>query len=250
MGDYILFSGTGTCQIREDRAASSVLIEVQGTRFVYDMGRRVSENLFSAGFKSDDIEHLVFSHHHPDHISDLIAFLQGGAWSREDLRKKNVNIYAYPETLDCVKRLMETFPLEYYCNPQTPYEINYHSITSSEFQVENLEISSFPIPHGELSSCGIKFEAGGQLVAITGDGSFSDEMTEFLTDADIAIFDSGHMTQDSIISLAVRTQAKRLICTHVYDNSMKVEPLQEEAVKQGYEGQIELAEDFMKIDLQ
>src|SRR5215472_9523073 len=85
--------GTGTCQIEHERRASSVLLELDQTYVLFDCGHGVVQRLLEAGVRHNQLQHIVLSHFHPDHVSDLVPFLQAGAWSRDDPRTTDVHIY-------------------------------------------------------------------------------------------------------------------------------------------------------------
>ena len=66
----LVILGTGTCQLEPNRMASSVLVQLPEAQFVFDMGRGISLRLVEVGLRQDDIEHVVLSHFHADHIGD------------------------------------------------------------------------------------------------------------------------------------------------------------------------------------
>jgi ribonuclease BN (tRNA processing enzyme) len=85
--------GTGTCQIEHERRASSVLLELDGTHILFDCGHGIVQRLLEVGVEHNQLQHIVFSHFHADHISDIIPFLQAGAFSRRNPRTSDVHIY-------------------------------------------------------------------------------------------------------------------------------------------------------------
>src|SRR5204863_6434583 len=89
----ITLLGTGTCQIEVERRASSVLLDLEGTYVLFDCGHGVVQRLLEAGVGHNQLEHIVLSHFHPDHVSDIIPFLQAGAWSQRDPRTTDIHIY-------------------------------------------------------------------------------------------------------------------------------------------------------------
>ena len=72
MRDRIVILGTGTCQILPHRLPSSILIELTHLRLLYDIGPGILGRLCKSGLKQDDICHIILSHFHPDHVTDLI----------------------------------------------------------------------------------------------------------------------------------------------------------------------------------
>lgn len=73
MNDKLVILGTGTCELRADRMASSVLVhlhdcQLNGRYVLFDIGRGIANRLAQLKLKSDDIEHIILSHFHPDHV--------------------------------------------------------------------------------------------------------------------------------------------------------------------------------------
>ena len=81
--------GTGTCQLEDGRTASSALIELDDLRLVFDCGRGVAARLAELGYRQDQLPHIVISHFHADHVSDLVPLMQAGSWSRTDPRNRD-----------------------------------------------------------------------------------------------------------------------------------------------------------------
>src|SRR5579864_5339415 len=105
----ITLLGTGTCQIERERRASSVLLDLDGLPILFDCGHGVVQRLLEAGIAHDRLNHIVLSHFHPDHVSDIIPLLQAGAWSRRDPRSSDLHIYGPDGTQNLVDGLMHIF---------------------------------------------------------------------------------------------------------------------------------------------
>lgn len=95
--------GTGTAQIEFERRASSVLLELDWTYgkkdrtyILFDCGHGVVQRLLERGVQHQQVDHIVLSHFHADHVSDLIPFLQAGAHSRHNPRLTDLHIYGPP----------------------------------------------------------------------------------------------------------------------------------------------------------
>ncbi|MDC0358339.1 ribonuclease Z [Oligoflexia bacterium] len=236
--------GTGTCQIDPTRMGSSVLIRTEAFNVVYDFGRGVTLRLFEVGLKNDDVEHIILSHLHPDHFSDLIPFLHAAMWSRVDPRTKDLQIYApagSAEIMDGIIDLIDRKHMEAAC-----FNVHVQELQSGSFTIGALEFQAVKLPHAE--NRGLRFLLGGKLVALTGDTPFCEEEVELLEGADLAIIDSGHLSDDELIQLAVLSQAKRIYCSHLY-RELKAEVLNRAAKQQGYLGELIVGEDLMQLEL-
>jgi len=130
--------GTGTCQIQKHRMASSVLVDLGNLKFVYDFGRGTIQRLLEAGLAHNDINHIILSHFHPDHLSDIIPFLHAASWSRIDPRTKDLNIYGPLGIKALINKIINLF------NPgdlaRGPYRLNVYEIAKDKFSIDIHEI--------------------------------------------------------------------------------------------------------------
>jgi ribonuclease BN (tRNA processing enzyme) len=84
--------------------------------------------------------------------------------------------------------------------------------------------------------------------AIAGDATINADLASLLKDAKIGVFDSGHISDDEIVELAVQTQAKALVCSHQY-RALDEDVLDQDAKARGYAGRLVVAKDLMQFDL-
>lgn len=234
--------GSGTCQLVVGQAASSVLIEIDAFRLVFDLGRGIAMRLAEAGLRQDDVQHLFLSHFHPDHLSDLIPYLHSAAHSRCDIRTKDLNIYGPPGVQVQMWRLLSLFgPLDL-SSPN--FKICIHEVGEGEITIgdHKFEICSLP-PAGNH---GLRFKVAGKIVAITGDSDFHQQEEDFLRGVDVAIIDAGHLTDDEIICLAVKSQPRQLVCSHLYRELRHAE-LSHQLKQSGYQGNLIIAYDGLVL---
>ncbi len=102
----LVLLGTGTCNLDSNRAGSAVLIELPGSRVVFDFGRGVAQRVAGMGYVQDDIQNVVLSHFHPDHLSDLVPFIHAGLYSTVDSRARDLCIFGPAGVREVVARLL------------------------------------------------------------------------------------------------------------------------------------------------
>jgi len=241
----ITLLGTGTCQLLEERIASSVLLELPELRLVYDFGRGVAVRLAGMGLRQDDIEHVVLSHFHADHVSDLIPFLHAASYSQVDPRTEDLHIYGPPGLEERMAALLSFFKPKELIDPDR-YAVHLHEVDSDRFEIGGRPFDWCDLP--PAGNRGLGFEVEGRSYGLTGDSSFHGEEVEFLRGRDCAVFDSGHLTDEEIIELAVQTDVPRLVASHVY-RELDVDFLMTEAVARGYRGDLSMGYDGMRIEL-
>jgi ribonuclease BN (tRNA processing enzyme) len=239
----ITLLGTGTSQITLERRASSVLIELDDTKIMFDCGHGVLQRLLEIGVHPNDINYIILSHFHPDHVSDLIPFFHTGAKAKHNPRTTDLHVYGpvgVRSFIDKVEKLFQpdTFRLPF-------YNIIVHEIGEEDFQIApyNFEFVSLP----PYENHGLRFTWHGRSFAITGDSYFHEQEIDFLRNVDLAIIDAGHLEEDKIIQLSVASQAKVIICSHIYGEIDRYR-LQALARAEGYRGTIEVGRDLLSLN--
>ena len=240
----ITLLGTGTCQIEFERRASSVLLELEGMPVLFDCGHGIVQRLLEAGFQHNEVNHIIVSHFHPDHVSDLIPFLQAGAWSRRNPRSSDLHIYGPSGVRKFIDGLMHVFGPSSFQQPS--YNISVHEVAEGQFSIGPYTFDSVSLP--PAGNYGLRFEWKGKRYAITGDSNFHEQEIAFLRDVDLAVIDSGHIEDDEIVQLAVASQVGTLVCSHLY-REIDAPRLQAQAEKAGYTGIIIVGRDLMSFVL-
>ncbi len=236
--------GTGTCQIEHERRASSVLLNLDGTYILFDCGHGVVQRLLEAGVHPNTLQHVLLSHFHPDHVSDLIPLFQAGAWSRKDQRTTDLHIYGPKGIHALIDSYIHIFGRSAFEQPS--YSLVVHEITSNSFSIGTHNFASVSLP--PAGNHGIRFTLNDKTYALTGDSYFHQQEIDFLREVDLAIIDSGHVGDDEIVALAVASQAKIVVCSHLY-RDLDATYLQEQAAEKEYTGKIVIGHDLMAFDL-
>lgn len=236
--------GTGTCQIEAERRASSVLLELASAYILFDCGHGVVQRLLEAGVRHDQIEHIVLSHFHPDHVSDLIPLMQAGAWSKRDPRHANLHIYGPAGVHDVLDGLMRIFKPTSFQQPH--YRVIVHEIAAGPYEIAGHRFEAVSLP--PAGNHGLRFTHNGRTYALTGDSYFHDEEIAFLSNVDFAVIDAGHISDDEIVELAVQAQPRLLVCSHLY-RDLNASQLQYQASQRGYKGKILVGRDLKSFAL-
>jgi ribonuclease BN (tRNA processing enzyme) len=236
--------GTGTCQIEFGRRASSVLLELDGTYILFDCGHGVVQRLLEVGVRHDQLQHIVLSHFHPDHVSDLIPILQAGAWSRRDPRTTDLHIYGPPGVQRLLDGLMELFSARDFCQPH--YELLVHELSAGDYLIAEHHCEAVSLP--PAGNHGLCFTYNGKRYALTGDSYFHEQEIACLQDVELAIIDAGHISDEEIVELAVASQVRHIICSHLY-RELNATQLQAQAVQRGYTGAISVGQDLQSFIL-
>jgi ribonuclease BN (tRNA processing enzyme) len=240
----ITLLGTGTCEIQSDRRASSVLIQLDGMPMLFDCGHGVVQRLLEVGIQHNELNHIVVSHFHPDHVSDLVPFLHAGAWSRRNPRTTDLYIYGPPGVQLLIDGFMNIFGESALRQPA--FDILVYEVAGGRFSIDSCDFDFISLP--PANNHGLRFVWRDRQYAITGDSNFHEKEIAFLNHVDLAIIDSGHLEDDEIVQLAAASQAKTIVCSHLY-REIEAPKLQLQAAKAGYMGTILVGRDLMTFEL-
>ena len=243
--DEIVLLGTGTCRLEPGRSTSAVFVEVGDRRWVFDFGRGTALRLVDLGLRQDDLRHVVISHFHTDHWSDLLPYLQAASHSPSDPRTVDLTIHSTPAVIAKLEALLALFaPDELIVTER--FRVRLHAVAGSRLELDGLELDFVSLP--PAGNHGLRFTGGSAVCALTGDSHFHQAEIDFLRGADLAVIDAGHLSDDEIVSLAAATSVPRIVCSHLY-RDLDAASLGRRAAARGYRGRLIVASDLERFAL-
>jgi phosphoribosyl 1,2-cyclic phosphate phosphodiesterase len=217
------------------RRRVSILVRYDNVRILVDTSPDLREQLLDAMVQ--DLEAVIWTHDHADHchgIDDLRQLYHA--------RGRPVAGYARPETVESLRRRFAYafegkggYPAVATVDP-LPDRINLGGVL----------VRTVDQPHGDITSAGLRFDAGGVSIGYSTDfNAMTDEMAALFEGLDLWVVDAlrrhPHPTHPHLGETLewIRTLgAKRAILTHM-DNSMDYRTLLGElpaGVEPGYDG--------------
>lgn len=245
--------GSGTYCPEVDRATAGYLLEADGKKIVFDMGRGALNNLYKAGHKYSDIDAVAISHMHPDHFNDLTSYLQllYHPPSEESKRESRVKLIGPEGFKDNIESLLCSWSKRIDKELVDVKEV----LATQEVKLGNLILTAYETIHSESLQCmSYRLEVNGKIFSYSGDTTDSWGLRDALRNADLALVEATmphsqlkytHLSGDLAGKIAQKQGVKRLALTHVkgfYDNAV-------EEAAQNYSGEIILAKDLDVIDV-
>lgn len=220
---------------RNRRRRVSVLVEHEVARILVDTGPDLREQLLDAGVA--DVDAVVWTHDHADHchgIDDLRQLYHA--------RGAPVAGYARRETLDSLRL---RFAYAFDGKGGYPPVVSGAALPE-ELRFGRLELRFVDQPHGDVTSVGIRFDAGGRSVGYSTDFNvLTDDMTSLFEGVDLWIVDAlrrrphpSHPHLSQALEWIGTVRPGRAVLTHM-DHSMDYRTLVTElpeGVEPGYDG--------------
>lgn len=230
---------------KKNGPCSGYLIQHEGFSLLIDCGSGVLSELQNY-IDLNDINHVILTHYHYDHFSDIGAYLFS--------RLVNTQLGRAVEEL-CVYGPEDE-------GMQEQVEAVAFSRFTSFNEKSQLEIGPFTCTFMRnihpVETYSIKIVCEGKSIVFTSDTSFNQDLVSLAANCDLLITEcslyegmdgagSGHMTSEHAGILAYQSKAKRVLLTHL-PHYGDLNDLVVSAKKQG-NSNIELAESGMLIEL-
>lgn len=224
-----------------------MVLDAGDLRILIDCSGSPSSRVVQAGLNFTDLDGLIVTHHHPDHIYGVPILLMN-LWLLG--RRGSFPIYGPAKTLQVIQKMMdlyewETWPdflrVDYRKVPLLPGA----HVVSNHF----VSIEASPVAH-MMPAIGLRMtnHQTGKVLVYTSDTMRDPEVVNLARDADILIHEAtgkyyGHSTGSDAARDALEANARRLVLIHY--PSVRGDPgaILEEA-KAIFQGPVELAEDF------
>lgn len=255
-----------------ERASASYLVKQDGkARVLIDFGGGAFLRFAQAKAKIEDLELILLTHLHIDHVAGLPALMKAGYFSE---RTETLNVLG-PKGNEYFPGLKEYLQLQF--GPKGAYRymsdilssesesfslLSYEVGSKKNMLIKSLKVAAIPVNHGIVPTLAYKVELDGKSIVFSGDTTAQSEALETLSkDVDILIahhaisaeacpFAKGlHMTPQRIAEVAALAKPKRLLLSHRMKRTLGSERQSETIIRQGYKGKLIWAEDLMEITL-
>jgi len=250
----VLGSSAGMPQ--SGRANSGYVLAVDGKLIQFDCGGGVSASFRRAGLKPEQIESIIISHCHPDHISELPLYVQMLYMAE---RIEPLQIYLPEEAIPAVK---EYFRACYLMPEKLPFEIDFVAIpTESNINLGDITIKPIPNRHlqgyrqlieeyaleNKMQSYSYRINIDNKSILYSADLGLEDDLFPHLENINLLVVESTHIDLEHLLKEAMTRGVGQIVLTH-FTESYDTEQALTLARKIGFDNLL-IACDGMQIDI-
>jgi ribonuclease BN (tRNA processing enzyme) len=246
----VIGSGTGIPSLR--RGAPGLLVISDGTRLLIDSGSGTLGRMLEVGVTYRDPDLLLYTHIHPDHVSDLVPIIFASKYA-DHPREKELLCIGGPGFRSYFEKLKNLYGS--WIEPKS-YPLTIKEISHEAFVYRDLRILSSPMAHiSESVGYRIEFKDG-KSMAISGDTGYCQNIIDLAFEVDLLVLEcsfpdgrkvEGHLTPSLAGRIALESGCKKLLLTHLYPICDQIDILNQ--CRQVYSGEIILGEDLMRIGI-
>ena len=166
------------CSIASGSSGNCIYVGSDDTHLLIDTGiskKRIEEGLKKLEIKGDELDGILITNEHSDHIQGLGVFS----------RKYEIPVYATPGTIEGI--------LSYSGLGRMPEGLLHPIHTDEAFVLGDVTVNPFAISHDANEPSGYRLECGGKSVAVATDlGKYDDYTVEHLQNLDAVLLEANH----------------------------------------------------------
>ena len=164
------------CNLYSGSTGNSSYIETNHTKILIDAGesaKKITNALSFCGTNASDIDAILVTHEHTDHIKSISTLA----------KKYNIPVYANKETWEAMPEQKEKIPEE--C-------IKFY-VPNEDFEIKDLKIHPFSIPHDAANPCGFNFFFDHKKISIATDlGHVTEDILHNLEKSTFALLEANY----------------------------------------------------------
>lgn len=221
----LTFLGTGSGRISPAAGHSSLLFRNNNSSVLIDCGEGTSKNLLSGAIPLNEIESIVISHFHADHIAGLPGLL-----TQYKLlgRTEALNIFVPAPLKELLITMLNSFFL-FTESFRFPLNIKQYEYSVEAILFDGLTMSAAKnthivnkhnvasIPQECFVSSSFRFTAGGKSILYTADIGSGEDLFLFDGPFDYIISETTHIQPEKLLQALVRYEPETIFLTHIDD---------------------------------
>jgi ribonuclease BN (tRNA processing enzyme) len=250
----ITFLGTGSAMPTGERFQTGLLLDEGDNSLLLDCGSGVLHGLAATETGYEGVETVLLTHHHLDHISDLLALLKARWLAGEE----TLTIAGPPGTEQLVEDMLDVH--EYM---QDRIDITFREFEPTESPVEIAGFDIFALETRHSMYCqAYRFETGEDEPAFvySGDSEAFEMLIEFADGAAVLAHDcsfpddvdvSNHPTPTQLgeTLAAADSDIGRVYLTHLYPHTEGRHEEMLDSLGEQYDGDVRFARDGLSVDI-
>ena len=164
------------CSLYSGSSGNCLFVSSNNTKILVDCGtscKKICEGLASISSSIEDIDAILITHEHSDHIQSLGMISE----------KFDIPVYANLETWNAIGKIKEKVSLK---------NIKYFN-NNEDFTLNDLSIHPFSIPHDAANPCGFNIHNGKRKISIATDlGHIDGNLLQELENSSFILLESNY----------------------------------------------------------
>lgn len=272
-GVWIQILGAGGPELNDAQSGASYLVWIDDqARLLVDTAPGSSLRFDESGAAFKDLDAIVFTHLHVDHVADFPAFIKGSIYAE---RERPLPVLGpagnadFPNTATFINRMIGPEGAFAYLQDfltyksRGGYKVAPRNVPATgrrrwaRFGSDNLRLSAIPVSHGEVPAIAWRVETADKVIVFTGDfNNQKNVISEFAKNADALVVSHAidenargvarelHVTPTQIGRIAAQAGARMVILGHRTNRTRGRESQTRAAIEEYFDGPLLFANDL------
>ena len=245
----LTFLGTGSAMPTGERYQTGVVVtdEERDRHLLVDCGSGVLHRLQQSGIGYEEIASVLLTHHHLDHVADLLPLLKARWLAGEE----HLEIVGPTGTKSLVDDLLDVFD---YLKERM--DLRVREVGAHEFEVAGFEIEGYETRHS-LPCLAYRF---GDQFTFSGDSEAFEGLANFADGCDVLAHDcsfpddvdvDNHPTPTQLGAALAGSEADigTVFLTHLYPHTEGRHEEMLKSIEAEYDGDVRFADDLRTVEL-
>jgi ribonuclease BN (tRNA processing enzyme) len=242
----VTFLGTGSAMPTADRHQTGILMEGDEQPLLVDCGAGTLHRLARTNVGYEGVSSVLLTHHHLDHVSDLLALLKARWLAGEE----HLEVVGPTGTKDLVDGLLDVHD---YLDGRV--DLTVREVGPHEFSVAGFDVEGFEVRHS-LPCLAYRFDGA---FAFSGDTEAFRGLAEFAEGAAVLAHDcsfpdgvdvDNHPTPSELGRALSGHEIGRVYLTHLYPHTTGEHEAMLSSIGEHYDGDVRFAEDMLSLTIE
>ncbi len=248
----ITILGSGTCVPYLKRGSAGIILRIGENILLFDSGTGTLERMLKRGITYLDLDVVLYTHTHPDHVADLVPLIFASKYG-ETPRRRDLPLIGGRGFKTYFQAIQGAYGR--WLQPDL-FQIHIREVYDDILDYDLFRVIARPMTHLP-DSVGYRVESSdGKSAAFSGDTDYCPNLIELAKDVDVLVIESalpdemkaeGHLTPSLAGRIGREANCKKMVLTHLYPVCDTVDIAQQ--CRKEYRGELLIAEDFMEISI-
>ncbi len=252
----LTFLGTGSAMPTGRRVQTGLLLQADGRNLMVDCGSGAIHSLARTSVGYEGVETVLLTHHHLDHVSDLMPLLKARWLAGET----DLTVVGPPGTSELVSELLAVHE---YMQDRLGLTLRDIDADAAPVDLAGLSVGAMQTRHS-MPCHAYRFsdpDGEGPTIVFSGDSEAFSGLVDFADGAAVLIHDcsfpddvdvSNHPTPTTLGRALSESDADlgRVYLTHFYPHAEGRHEEMLESIGEHYEGDVRIAEDGLTLDFE
>ncbi|MFC6835259.1 MBL fold metallo-hydrolase [Halomarina ordinaria] len=246
---HLTFLGTGSAMPTGERAQTGLLLTAdEAAPLLVDCGSGVLSALANTDVGYEGVPTVLLTHHHLDHVSDLMALFKARWLSGAT----DLELVGPSGTAALVEGLLDVHDYM-----QGRLDLVVREVEPGAFSVAGYDVEAVETVHS-MPCLAYRFEADGATLTVSGDTEATDDVAALADGSDVLVHDcsfpdevdvDNHPTPSQLGRTLSGRQYGRVFLTHLYPHTEGRHGAMLDSLREHYTGDVTFARDGLSVEV-